>query len=45
MAVVSPIIAGTLYETLGFQATVYYIGALFAGAALVITILPISPSR
>ena len=45
MAVVSPIIAGALYETLGFQATIYYIGALFAGAAIVLAILPISPNR
>ena len=45
MAVASPIIAGALYETLGFQATVYYIGALFAGAAAVLAILPLSPNR
>ena len=45
MAVASPIIAGALYETLGFQATAYYIAALFAGAAIVLAILPISPNR
>ena len=45
MAMFSPLIAGTLYETMGFQAFVYYIGALFAGAALVLVVLPISPDR
>ena len=45
MAMFSPLIAGALYETLGFDATVYYIGALFAGAAIVLAILPISPNR
>ena len=41
MAMFSPLIAGGLYETLGFQAVVYYIAALFAGAALVILVLPL----
>ena len=45
MAMLSPLIAGALYETLGFQAFVYYVGALFAGAALVLVTLPISPDR
>ena len=44
MAMLSPLIAGALYETLGFDATVYYIGALFAGAALVLVILSIPRS-
>ena len=43
MAVFSPLIAGALYETLGFDAVVYYVSALFAGAALVLLILPLSP--
>ena len=42
MAVLSPIIAGALYETLGFASTIYYIGALFAVAALVFAALPLS---
>ena len=45
MAMFSPLIAGALYETLGFDATVYYIGALFAGAALVLVMIPISANR
>ncbi len=45
MAMVSPLIAGGLYETLGFDATVYYIGVLFAGAALVLVLLPIPRDR
>ena len=45
MAMLSPLIAGALYETLGFQAFVYYVGALFAGAAVVLVTLPISPDR
>ncbi len=45
MAMFSPLIAGALYETLGFDATVYYIGALFAGAALVLAMIPISANR
>lgn len=44
MAVFSPLIAGGLYETIGFQATLYYIGALFAGAALVLAFLPLRPA-
>lgn len=42
MAVFSPIIAGALYETLGFASTIYYIGGLFAAAALVFAALPLS---
>ena len=41
MAVFSPLIAGGLYETFGFQAVVYYIAALFAGAAVVVLLLPL----
>ena len=44
MAVFSPLIAGGLYETIGFQAVVYYIAALFAGAALVLAFLPLRPA-
>ena len=43
MAMVSPLIAGVLYETLGFEATVYYIAALFAVSAVVFVALPLSP--
>ena len=42
MAMLSPIIAGALYETLGFAATIYYIGALFVAAALVFATLPLA---
>lgn len=42
MAVLSPIIAGALYETLGFAATIYYIGSLFVAAALVFAALPLA---
>lgn len=44
MAMISPIIAGTLYETLGFAATIYYIGALFGTAALAFAALPLALS-
>ena len=42
MAVLSPIIAGALYETLGFAAAIYYIGALFVAAAMVFAALPLA---
>jgi MFS family permease len=42
MSVFSPLIAGALYETLGFEAAVYYIGALFAAAGLLFVSLPLS---
>ena len=42
MAVVSPLIAGVLYETMGFEATVYYIASLFGIAAAVFLALPVS---
>ncbi len=42
MAVLSPIIAGALYETLGFAAAIYYIGSLFVAAALVFAALPLA---
>ncbi|MYC63376.1 MAG: MFS transporter [Caldilineaceae bacterium SB0661_bin_34] len=42
MAVLSPIIAGVLYETWGFAATIYYIGSLFVVAALVFAALPLT---
>ena len=42
MAAVSSVIAGALYETIGFAATMYYVAALFALAALVFLILPMS---
>lgn len=43
MSAVSPLIAGALYETLGFAAAVYYIGALFVAAGVVFVALPLSP--
>ena len=41
MSVFSPLIAGALYETLGFEAAVYYIGALFVAAGLLFVSLPL----
>ena len=43
MSVFSPLIAGALYETFGFAAAVYYIGALFVAAGVVFVALPLSP--
>jgi sugar phosphate permease len=42
MGAASPLIAGALYETVSFGATAYYIAALFAVAAVVFLILPLS---
>ena len=39
----SAVIAGALYESLGFDAAVWYIAALFALAALVFAVLPLAP--
>ena len=45
MSTFSPLIAGALYETRGFAAAVYYIGALFVAAELVFVSLPLSRSQ
>ena len=42
MAATSPLIAGAIYETAGFQAGLYYIAGLFALAAMVFALLPLS---
>ena len=42
MAAASPLIAGAIYETVGFQAGLYYIAGLFALAAVVFALLPLS---
>ena len=42
MSVASPLIAGALYESIGFDAAIYYIGALFAVAAVLFLALPLS---
>lgn len=42
MAATSPLIAGAIYETADFQAGLYYIAGLFALAALVFALLPLS---
>ena len=42
MSAVSPLIAGALYEAMGFDATAYYIAGLFALAAVVFWVLPMS---
>ena len=41
MAATASVIAGALYETMGFAATVYFIAALFAAAAVVFLVLPV----
>ena len=45
MSVFSPLIAGALYETLGFEAAVYYIGALFVAAGLLFVSLPLTRNQ
>lgn len=42
MAMVSPLVAGAIYESAGFQPTVYYIAALFVAAAVLFAVLPLS---
>jgi len=42
MAVVSPLIAGRLFETIGFDATIYYVACLFGLAAVTFFALPLS---
>lgn len=42
MAAASPLIAGAIYETAGFQAGLYYIAGLFALAAVIFALLPLS---
>lgn len=41
MSAASSLLAGAIYETAGFAATMYYIAALFAVAALVFALLPL----
>ena len=42
MAVVSPLIAGRLFETSGFDAAIYYVACLFGLAAVTFLVLPLS---
>ena len=42
MGTVSPLVAGALYERMGFDSTAYYIAALFALSALFFLLLPLS---
>ncbi len=42
MAAVSPLIAGAIYEISGFQAGLYYVAGLFALAAVVFALLPLT---
>ncbi len=42
MSAASALIAGAIYETMGFTETMYYIAALFALAAVVFAVLPLS---
>ena len=42
MAALSPLIAGGLYQSLGFDAALYYVAILFAMAAVVFAALPLA---
>ena len=42
MGAVSVLIAGAIYETMGFAETMYYVAALFGLAAVVFAVLPLS---
>ena len=42
MAAVSPLIAGRLYDTIGFDAVAYYVAGLFAVSAVVFLLLPVA---
>ena len=42
MSVVSPLVAGTLYESMGFDATLVYVACLFGIASLLFFALPLS---
>ena len=42
MSAASAIVAGAIYQTQGFSATIYYIAALLALAAIIFAILPLS---
>ncbi len=42
MSAASALVAGAIYETMGFTETMYYIAALFALAAIVFAILPLT---
>ncbi len=42
LSALSPLIAGALYESVGVTATLYYVAALFALAAVIMLILPLS---
>ena len=42
MSAASALVAGAIYETMGFTETMYYIAALFGLAALVFAVLPLS---
>ena len=41
MGATAPLIGGALYESIGFDAAVYFIAALFAVAALIFAVLPL----
>ena len=44
LVTLSPIAAGALYQSLGFDATAFYIAALFATAAILFSVLPMDQS-
>ena len=41
MGATAPLIGGALYESIGFDAAIYFIAALFAVAALIFAVLPL----
>ena len=45
MSAASPLIAGALYEFVGIEATLYYVGGLFGLAALFMTLLPLKAAE
>ena len=42
MSVISPFVAGNLYDNMGFNAVVYYVACLFGLAAVIFLVLPLS---
>jgi len=42
MAAASPLIAAGLYESMGLDAALYYVAALFAASAIILVLVPLS---
>ena len=45
MGAASPLIAGALYEFVGIEATLYYVGGLFGLAALLLALMPLKTAE